>query len=301
MIYKSVLNMIGNTPLLQLKTEEGMAKVYIKLENFNPAGSIKDRAALGMIEKAEADGRLKNGSVIVEPTSGNTGIGLAMIGRLKGYRVIIIMPDTMSLERRNMIKAYGAELILTPGKQGMKGAIEKAKQLVEENDNFFMPNQFANEANPQKHYETTGEEILKDLPEIDAFVAGVGTGGTLIGVGKYLKENKEGVKVYGVEPYSSSVLNGEMPGPHKIQGIGAGFIPDIYNEEFVDDVFRVKDDEAIEAARNTARENGMLIGISAGANVSAAIELAKVLGEGKTIVTVAPDVVEKYLSTGLYD
>ena len=202
MIYKSVLNMIGNTPLLQLKTEEGMAKVYIKLENFNPAGSIKDRAALGMIEKAEADGRLKNGSVIVEPTSGNTGIGLAMIGRLKGYRVIIIMPDTMSLERRNMIKAYGAELILTPGKQGMKGAIEKAKQLVEENDNFFMPNQFANEANPQKHYETTGEEILKDLPEIDAFVAGVGTGGTLIGVGKYLKENKEGVKVYGVEPYS---------------------------------------------------------------------------------------------------
>lgn len=301
MIYKSVLNMIGNTPLLQLKTEKGMANVYIKLESSNPAGSIKDRAALGMIEKAEADGKLKNGSVIVEPTSGNTGIGLAMIGRLKGYRVIIIMPDTMSLERRNMIKAYGAELILTPGKQGMKGAIEKAKQLVEENDNFFMPNQFANEANPQKHYETTGEEILKDVPEIDAFVAGVGTGGTLIGVGRYLKENKEDVKVYGVEPYSSSILNGEMPGSHKIQGIGAGFIPDIYKKKFVDNVFRVKDEDAIEAARNTARENGILVGISSGANVSAAIELAKVLGEGKTVVTVAPDGGEKYLSTGLYD
>lgn len=301
MIYKSVLDMIGNTPLLQLKTEEGMAKVYVKLESFNPGGSIKDRAALGMIEKAEADGKLKEGSVIVEPTSGNTGIGLAMIGKIKGYRVVIIMPDTMTLERRNMIKAYGAELILTPGKQGMKGAIEKAKELVEENDNFFMPNQFSNEANPQKHHETTGVEILKDVPEINAFVAGVGTGGTLMGVGKYLKENKDNVKIYGVEPYSSSVLNGEAPGAHKIQGIGAGFIPDIYNEKFVDDVFRVKDEDAIEMARNTARENGILVGVSSGANIYAAMNLAKALGEDKVVVTVAPDGGEKYLSTGLYE
>lgn len=301
MIYESVLDMIGNTPLLKLKTEENMAKVYVKLENFNPAGSIKDRAALGMIERAEVDGKLKNGSTIVEPTSGNTGIGLAMIGILKGYRVIIVMPDTMSLERRNMIKAYGAELILTPGKQGMKGAIEKAKELVEENQDFFMPNQFGNEANPQKHYETTGPEIFKDVPEIDAFVAGVGTGGTLIGIGKYLKENKKDVRVYGVEPYKSAVLNGENPGSHGIQGIGAGFIPDIYNEEFVNHVFRVKDEEAIEAARNVARHNGILIGISSGANIAAALELAKVLGKGKVIVTVAPDGGEKYLSTGLYN
>lgn len=300
MIYESVLDMIGNTPLLKLKTEENMAKVYVKLESFNPAGSIKDRAALGMIERAELEGKLKKGSSIVEPTSGNTGIGLAMIGRLKGYRVIIVMPDTMSLERRNMIKAYGAELILTPGKQGMKGAIEKAKELVEENQDFFMPNQFGNEANPEKHYETTGPEILNDVPEIDAFVAGVGTGGTLIGIGRYLKEKKEDVKVYGVEPYKSAVLNGENPCSHGIQGIGAGFIPDLYNEKIVDHVFKVKDEEAIEAARKTARDNGILVGISSGANIFAALELAKVLGKGKVIVTVAPDGGEKYLSTGLY-
>ena len=303
MIFNNVLEMVGGTPMLKLNnlTDENMAQVYVKLEKFNPAGSVKDRAALGMIEKAENLGLLKSGDVIVEPTSGNTGIALAMIGRLKGYKVIIVMPETMSIERRNIIKAYGAELVLTEGAKGMKGAIAKAEEIVASGINYFMPQQFLNIANPEKHYATTAKEIIKDLPEIDVFVAGVGTGGTISGVGKNLKEIKRDIRVVGVEPSKSPVLSGGQPGPHKIQGIGAGFIPDIYNKDVVDEILQVTDEEAFEAARLVAREEGMLIGISSGANIHIALKLAKELGKGKTIVTVAPDGGEKYISMGLYE
>lgn len=301
MIFNSAIEMIGNTPMINIKTEENSAKVYLKLEGYNPAGSIKDRAALGMIEKAEAEGRLKPGSTIIEPTSGNTGIALAMIGKLKGYKVVIVMPDTMSVERRNMIKAYGAELILTNGAKGMKGAISKAEEISTSKEGYFMPQQFLNEANPKKHYETTAKEILQDLPKVDVFIAGVGTGGTISGVGKYLKENLDYVMVYGVEPEKSPVINGGNPGPHKIQGIGAGFIPDIYDKSVVDKVIKVKDEEAFCGSRKVAREDGILIGISSGANVYAALEVAKTLDKDKIVVTVAPDRGEKYLSMGLYE
>lgn len=303
MIYNNVLDLIGVTPLVKINkiAGEDSANIYIKLEKLNPGGSIKDRAALGMIEKAEAEGILKPGSVIVEPTSGNTGIALAMIGKLKGYKVIIIMPDTMSVERRAMMKAYGAELVLTEGAKGMAGAIAKAEELVKNNEGYFLPQQFTNFANPEKHYETTAKEIIDDLPEVDYFVAGVGTGGTITGVGKKLKEFNSNIKVIALEPEKSPVISGGKPSPHKIQGIGAGFVPEIFQRDIADEVITISDEEAFQYARLAAQEEGLLIGISSGANLAAAIKIAKKLGKGKNIVTVAPDGGEKYLSMGLYD
>ena len=302
MIYNGVLELIGNTPILKLTNmiDKDSADVYVKLEKFNPGGSIKDRASLGMIEKAESEGKLKKGAVIIEPTSGNTGIGLAMIGRIKGYKVIIVMPETMSKERRDLIKAYGAELILTEGRKGMKGAIDKAKEMVDEYG-YFMPQQFDNIANQEKHYETTAEEIYKEIKDLDVFVAGVGTGGTISGIGKKLKERNNEIKVVAVEPYNSQVLIGNKAGAHKIQGIGAGFIPKNYKQEYVDKVVAVKDEDAIKTAANLASKEGMLIGISSGAAVYAAIEIAKKLGKGKKVLAIAPDGGEKYISMGIYE
>ena len=302
MIYNGVLELIGNTPILKLTNmiDKDSADVYVKLEKFNPGGSIKDRASLGMIEKAESEGKLKKGAVIIEPTSGNTGIGLAMIGRIKGYKVIIVMPETMSKERRDLIKAYGAELILTEGRKGMKGAIDKAKEMVDEYG-YFMPQQFDNIANQENHYETTAEEIYKEIKDLDVFVAGVGTGGTISGIGKKLKERNNEIKVVAVEPYNSQVLIGNKAGAHKIQGIGAGFIPKNYKQEYVDKVVAVKDEDAIKTAANFASKEGMLIGISSGAAVYAAIEIAKKLGKGKKVLAIAPDGGEKYISMGIYE
>ena len=274
--------------------------MYVKLEKFNPGGSVKDRAALGMIEKAEKEGILKEGSVIVEPTSGNTGIGLAMIGRLKGYKVVIVMPETMSKERRDLIKAYGAELVLTEGSKGMKGAIEKANELVK-NKGYFMPQQFENIANPEKHYETTADEIFNDINDLDVFVAGVGTGGTATGVGKRLKEKINGIQVVAVEPSNSQVIAGKKPGAHKIQGIGAGFIPQNYKAEYVDNVVPVTDEDAIRTAVEFAKKEGILVGISSGAAIYTAIEIAKKLGKGKKVLALSPDGGEKYISMGIYD
>lgn len=303
MIYNNALEIIGNTPMLKLNkmTSDSMADVYIKLEKFNPGGSVKDRAALGMIEKAEKSGDLKSGYTIVEPTSGNTGIGLAMVGRLKGYRVIIVMPDTMSVERRNMIRAYGAQLVLTEGSKGMKGAIAKAEEIAKDRKDFFIPMQFANPANPEKHYASTAEEIIKDVPDIDVFIASVGTGGTVIGIGRKLKEMKKDIKIIAVEPIKSPVISGGQPGPHKIQGIGPGFIPDIYDSSVVDEVITVSDEEAFEYAKRIANLEGILVGISSGANAAIAVKVAQKLGKGKKIVTIAPDGGEKYMSMGLYD
>ena len=302
MIYNGVLELIGNTPIIKLNNmkDNNSADVYVKLEKYNPAGSVKDRAALGMIERAEEMGILKPGSIIVEPTSGNTGIGLAMIGKMKGYKVIIVMPDTMSKERRDMIKAYGAELILTDGSKGMKGAIEKANELATEKG-YFVPQQFENIANPKKHYESTANEILKDIPDLDVFVAGVGTGGTISGVGKNLKEKNPKIQVIAVEPENSPVISGGKAGGHRIQGIGAGFIPDIYEKEYVDRVILVKDEDAVNDAVKFADKEGILIGISAGAAVHAAMLVAKELGVGKKILAIAPDGGEKYISMGIYE
>jgi len=303
MIYENALQLVGNTPVLKVKTltDENSAEVYVKLEKFNPGGSVKDRAALGMIEKAEELGLLKPGSTIVEPTSGNTGIAIAMIGKLKGYRVVITMPETMSKERRDLLKAYGAELILTEGAKGMKGAIAKATELVEQ-EGYFMPQQFTNLANPEKHYETTAEEIYKDIPDLDAFVSGVGTGGTVTGVGKNLKNNhKTSVKVIAVEPAKSPVLSGGNPGPHKIQGIGAGFVPDIYDASVIDEIIQVTEEDAFKTAKDFATKEGVLIGISAGGALYAALQVAKKLGQGKKVLVIAPDGGEKYISMGLYD
>lgn len=303
MMYNNVLDMIGATPVLKLnKLVQGdMADIYVKLEKFNPAGSIKDRAALGMIEKAEELGLLKEGFTIVEPSSGNMGIALAMIGRIKGYEVIIVMPDTMSVERRNLIKAYGAQLVLTDGTKGMKGAINKAKEVAEGKPSFFIPQQFTNLANPEKHYATTAEEIMEDVVDVDIFVAGVGTGGTITGVGRKLKEIKQDIKIVAVEPEKSPVLSGGEPGPHKIQGIGAGFTPDIYDTSVVDEIIKISDEEAFKITKLMASEEGILVGISTGANIAAAIKIAKRIGKGKKIVTVAPDGGEKYISMGIYD
>ncbi|MBE1305490.1 cysteine synthase A [Clostridium botulinum] len=303
MLYESSIDLIGNTPMFKLNNmqEENMADVYVKLEKFNPGGSIKDRAALGMIEEAEKMGKIKPGDIIVEPTSGNTGIGLAMVGRLKGYKVIIVMPDSMSIERRNMIKAYGAELVLTEGNKGMTGAIEKAEELARDKKGYFIPQQFSNRANSKKHYETTAVEILKDVDDLDAFVASVGTGGTIAGIGRRLKEFNKNIKVVAVEPYNSPVISGGKAAPHKIQGIGAGFIPDVYEKDVVDDVMTITDEESYEYARRFGAEEGILVGISSGANIAVAIKIAKKLGKGKKVVTVAPDGGEKYISTGLYD
>ena len=301
MIYNNVLELIGKTPVLKLNNfnVENAAEVFVKLEKYNPGGSVKDRAALGMIEAAERDGLLKEGSVIVEPTSGNTGIALAMIGKLKGYKVIIVMPDTMSKERRDLITAYGAELVLTEGIKGMKGAIEKAEEMVEKHG-YFMPQQFENFANSLKHYETTANEIYEDIKDLDVFVAGVGTGGTVSGIAKRLKELNPNVKVVAVEPKSSPVISGGNPGAHKIQGIGAGFIPGIYEGKYVDEVMTVDDNDAIRTAVEFAEKESVLIGISSGAAVYAAIEIAKTIGAGKKVLAIAPDGGEKYISMGIY-
>lgn len=302
MIYNGILELIGNTPILKINTmvNENMAEVYVKLEKFNPGGSIKDRAALGMIEKAEKEGLLKKGSIIVEPTSGNTGIGLALIGKLKGYKVIIVMPETMSKERRDLIKAYGAELILTDGSKGMKGAIEKAKEIAI-GDEYFIPQQFENLANPAKHYETTAEEIYKDIPNLDAIVAGVGTAGTITGISKNLKNKNPNIKSVAVEPFSSPVLSGGNPAAHKIQGIGAGFVPGIYDEKYIDEIMKVKDEDALKTTKEFADKEGVLVGISSGAAIYAAIEIAKKLGKGKKVLAIAPDGGEKYISMGIYE
>ena len=293
MIYNNLLDLIGNTPVVKVDfKDENIADVYVKLEKFNLSGSVKDRAALGMIEAAEKEGLLKEGSVIIEPTSGNTGIALALIGRLKGYKVIIVMPDTMSIERRATLKAYGAELILTDGTKGMGEAIAIAEKLAAENPNYFLPQQFNNKANPEKHYETTGKELLDDFKVIDAFVAGVGTGGTIVGVAKRLKDTK----VIGVEPSTSAVLSGEKPGKHGIQGIGTGFIPKNYDASVVDEIVKISSEEALEYAKKASHDFGLFVGISSGANIAAAYQVAKKLGKGKIVVTLAPDGGEKYLS-----
>src|SRR5471030_379606 len=303
MIYNGGLELIGNTPILKVNNlikDENIADIYVKLEKFNPGGSVKDRAALGMLEKAERDGILKPGTTIVEPTSGNTGIGLALVGKLKGYKVIIVMPETMSKERRELIKAYGAELILTEGAKGMKGAIEKALEIGS-GKGFFIPQQFENIANSEKHYETTAEEIYKDIPDLDAIIAGVGSGGTVIGISKNLKKKNPNIKVFAVEPANSPVLSGGNPGGHKIQGIGAGFIPAIFEKEYVDEILQVKDEDAFKTAKAFAETESVLIGISSGAALYAAIQIAKKLGKGKKVLAIAPDGGEKYISMGLYD
>ena len=303
MVYKNLLDLIGNTPIVKLNNifnDENIADIYVKLEGFNLGSSVKDRAALGMIEAAEKSGRLKPGGTIVEPTSGNTGISLALISSLKGYKIIIIMPDTMSVERRSIIAAYGAEIILTDGAKGMKGAIEKAEELLKNNPDYFMPQQFENSANPEMHYKTTGEEIIKDLPDLDAFVAGVGTGGTITGIGKKLKEFNPDIKIIAVEPTDSAVLSGEKPGKHKLQGIGAGFIPKILDLSVIDEIIRITNDKAFEFCRIISRQNALFLGISSGAAIAAAYETAKKLGKGKKVLAVSPDGGEKYLSTDVY-
>ena len=301
MVYENLIDLIGNTPVIKLNNifSGDIADIYVKLEGYNLGNSVKDRAALGMIEAAEKAGKLKPGGTIVEPTSGNTGISLALISKLKGYKVILVMPDTMSVERRSIIVAYGAELILTEGKKGMNGAIEKAGELIENNPDFFMPQQFKNSANPLKHYETTGEEIIKDLPDLDAFVAGVGTGGTISGAGKRLKEFNSEIKIVAVEPQESPVISGGKPGPHKIQGIGAGFVPDNLDLSVVDEVIEIPTERAFEICRILA-ENGLLLGASSGANIAAAYETAKKLGKGKKVLTISPDSGEKYLSLNIW-
>ena len=302
MIYNNTVELIGKTPILKINNliDDDSAEVYVKLEKWNPGGSAKDRAALGMIEKAEKEGILRPGVTIVEPTSGNTGIALAMIGKLKGYKVIIIMPETMSKERRDLIKAYGAELVLTDGSKGMKGAIDKALEYSKKGG-YYIPQQFENEANTEMHYETTAEEIYEDIKDLDYFVAGVGSGGTLIGVAKKLKEKIKGIKTVAVEPKESAVLSGEEPGPHNIQGIGGGFIPRIYDANVVDEIFKVDQKKAIECTKEFSLKEGVLVGISSGAAIYAAIEIAKKLGKGKKVLAIAPDGGEKYISTGIFD
>ena len=302
MIYNGALDLIGRTPILKVNNMigEDCAEVYVKLEKYNPGGSIKDRAALGMIERAEKDGMLKKGDTIVEPTSGNTGIALAMIGKLKGYKVIIIMPETMSKERRDLIKAYGAELVLTDGNKGMKGAIEKALEYKVK-EGYFIPQQFENKANVDKHYETTAEEIYEDISDLDYIVAGVGTSGTIVGVSKKLKEKNPNIKAIAIEPKSSAVISGEKAGAHKIQGIGAGFIPELYDESVIDEVVLVSDSDSLSTTKEFAEKEGIFVGISSGAAIYAAIEIAKKVGKGKKILAIAPDGGEKYISMGIYE
>lgn len=303
MLYENLLDIIGNTPIVKINNifdTDSHADVYLKLENFNPGGSVKDRAALGIIEKAEKEGKLKPGSTIIEPTSGNMGISLAFIGSLKGYKTIIVMPDTMSIEWRNILKALNAELILTDGARGMKGAIEKAESLASKNKNYFMPEQFSNPANVEAHYETTGEEILRDLPDVDVFIAGVGSGGTLSGVGRRLKEHSLDIQVVAVEPLTSAVISGEKPGKHQIQGLGAGFIPDTLDMKVIDRIIPVSDNKAFEFVKLIARKCGLFLGVSTGANVAAAYEIAKNMEKGKKVLTIASDTGEKYLSLNIY-
>lgn len=305
-IYKNVTELIGNTPVVELSNlekEEGLkAQLLAKVEFFNPAGSVKDRIAKRMIEKAEEQGLLKKGATIIEPTSGNTGIGLASVCASKGYKAIFTMPETMSVERRNLLKAYGAKIVLTPGSQGMKGAIAKAKELQESTPNSLIPSQFTNLENPQAHYETTGPELWEQMDgEIDIFVAGVGTGGTISGTGKYLKEKNPNIKIVAVEPEGSPVLSQGKAGPHGIQGIGAGFVPDTLNTQIYDEIVTVTNENAYNTGRAIAQKEGLLVGISSGASVYAAIQLAKrPENEGKRIVALMPDTGERYLSTPMF-
>ena len=305
-IYNGALELVGNTPLVEVKNIEeelGLeARILVKLEYFNPAGSVKDRIAKAMIEDAEEKGLLKEGSVIIEPTSGNTGIGLASIAAVKGYRIILTMPETMSVERRNILKAYGAEIVLTEGAKGMKGAIEKADELAKEIPGSYIPGQFVNPANPEVHRKTTGPEIWKDTDgEVNLFIAGVGTGGTLTGVGEYLKSQNPDVKIVALEPASSPVLSTGNGGPHKIQGIGAGFVPDVLNTTVYDEIFTVENDDAFATGKLLAKKEGILVGISSGAALYGAIELAKrPENKGKTIVALLPDTGDRYYSTPLF-
>lgn len=306
-IYSDITQLIGRTPLVELnrlEEEERLeARLLVKLEYFNPAGSVKDRVALSMINDAEKRGLINDDTTIIEPTSGNTGIGLAAVAASKGYKAIFVMPETMSVERRKLLKAYGAEIVLTDGSQGMKGAINKAEELVKEIPNSIIPGQFSNKANPKVHKETTGPEIWNDTDgEVDIFIAGVGTGGTVSGTGEYLKSKKEDVKIIAIEPSDSAVLSGGKPGPHKIQGIGAGFIPDTLNRDIYDEIVKVEGDDAIKTARLIAATEGFLVGISSGAALWTAIrEAKKPENKGKTIVALLPDTGERYLSTTLFD
>ena len=305
-VYSKIIDTIGKTPLVELTNIEKKynlkAKIIAKVEYFNPGGSVKDRIAKAMIEKAEKEGLINKDTVLVEPTSGNTGIGLSMVAASKGLRIILTMPETMSIERRNLLKAYGAELFLTEGAKGMKGAIAKAEELAKEIPNSFIPSQFTNMANPNIHYLTTGPEIFEDLEgKLDYFVAGVGTGGTLSGVGKYLKENKPTIKVVAVEPETSPVLSKGTPGPHKIQGIGAGFVPATLDTSIYDEIITIGNEEAMDMGRESARSEGLLVGISSGAAIKAAIKLAqREENAGKTIVVLLPDTGERYLSTAMF-
>ena len=298
MINKNVLDMIGNTPMIKLNNI-GNSNIHVKLEKYNPAGSVKDRPVYYMVENLEKNGLLKKGDVLVEATSGNTGIALSMIGCLKGYKVIIVMPETMSVERRTLMKAYGAELILTDGSLGMKGSIEMMDKLLSENSNYKNLKQFDNEYNILSHYETTGPEIFNQVKDVDIFVCGVGTGGTISGVGKYLKEKNQNIKIVAVEPEGSPVISKNKKGTHKIQGIGAGFIPKNYNANVVDEVMTITDEESFEGARMMAQKEGILVGISSGANVYAALKLSERYPD-KKIVTVAPDGIDKYMSMGIF-
>ena len=302
-IFNSVADLVGRTPIVKLNsvTGENEGNVYVKLEFFNPGSSVKDRLALAMIEAAEKEGTLQPGGTIIEPTSGNTGIGLAMIAAAKGYRAILVMPETMSIERRNLLRAYGADLVLTPGPEGMKGAIAKAEELAQ-TEGYFLPQQFKNPANAEIHRLTTGPEIVEAFEglKLDAFVAGIGTGGTITGAGEVLKENFEGIEIIAVEPADSPVLSGGNPGPHKIQGIGAGFVPDVLDTTVYDSIITVQNETAFEVARKVAREEGILVGISSGAAIYAAIETAKRLGAGANVLAIVPSNGERYLSTPLY-
>ena len=299
--FSSELDRIGNTPLVKITTAKGSAAIWGKLESANPGGSVKDRIAKAMIEQAEKDGLIKPGDVIVEPTSGNTGIGISLVGTIKGYQVVLTMPDTMSMERRRLLGAFGAELILTPGAKGMRGAIEKAEEIAAERK-AFMPQQFCNPANPKVHLETTGPEILRDLDnQVDALVAGVGTGGTITGAGQAIKNQNPDVLIVAVEPADSAVLSGGEPGPHKIQGIGAGFVPDVLNTAIYSRIITVSNEDAMQTARGLARDEGIFVGISAGANVFAARQVAAQLGQGQNVVTILCDTGERYLSTNIFD
>ncbi len=300
---RSILDLIGSTPVVKLRNLPGKndAEVWAKMESLNPGGSVKDRICLGMIETAEREHKIKPGSTIVEPTSGNTGIGLALVAAVKGYRLILTMPDTMSEERRSLLTAYGAKLILTPDTKGMGGAIQRAEELLLEHADYFMPQQFNNPANPEVHRRTTAVELLKQFKRIDAFVAGVGTGGTITGVGEVLKEKMKGIKVYAVEPAASPVISGGEPGYHKIQGIGAGFIPSVLNTQIYDRVITVTDEDASAYTRKLALEEGLLVGISSGAACCAALNVAKELGKGHVVVTIFADKGEHYLSTDIFN
>ncbi|MEH7403436.1 MULTISPECIES: cysteine synthase A [Bacillaceae] len=301
-VANSVYELIGRTPIVKLNrlVDEDSAEIYLKLEFMNPGSSVKDRIALAMIEDSEKKGLIKPGDTIIEPTSGNTGIGLAMVAAAKGYKSILVMPETMSIERRNLLRAYGAELVLTPGPEGMGGAIRKADELAKENG-YFVPQQFNNIANPEVHRLTTGPEIVEQMgDQLDAFISGVGTGGTISGVGAVLKEAYPGINIVAVEPEDSPVLSGGKPGPHKIQGIGAGFIPETLNTDIYDEIVKIKNDDAMETARKVAKEEGILVGISSGAAISAALQVAKKLGKGKKVLAIIPSNGERYLSTALF-